>query len=197
MEKEQPNTPEWLEKEANIRDIATTIANNLITLRISTGNDSPTNEKDTFEQIVEFYSLLIPNYSPDELFEVIEREFHKFKEQKFLITEDFLVNKLRKNNTNVEGFDAHQLKMLSVAHRLNIVTDDNIGYLTRLTSLEEIIRISFGLETMLDIEKKKQEVLAYEMPDAGGSYIPEAFLSYFVDPNEEDDDLDLLENFEY
>ena len=68
MEKEQPNTPEWLEKEANIRDIATTIANNLITLRISTGNDSPTNEKDTFEQIVEFYSLLIPNYSPDELF---------------------------------------------------------------------------------------------------------------------------------
>ena len=195
MEKEKPDTPEWLKRETDIKNTINTIANNVFAERISTTNISLINFKSTKQQFEDYLILFIPDYSLEELSEDIDQKLKQLDTQGIrFLSNDFLRNKLRENASDKVAYDKHQLQMLSIAYKLGIITDDNLSLSTRLSSLEEIIAVSFDVHDLDEICMIKDEILAYKMPDAGGSYIPEAFLSYFVDPNEEDDDPDPLEN---
>ena len=195
MEKEKPDTPEWLKRETDIKNTINTIANNVFAERISTTNISLINFKSTKQQFEDYLILFIPDYSLEELSEDIDQKLKQLDTQGIrFLSNDFVRNKLRENASDKVAYDKHQLQMLSVAYQLGIITDNNLSVSTRLSSLEEIIAVSFDVHDLDEICMIKDEILAYKMPDAGGCYIPEAFLSYFVDPNEEDDDLDLLEN---
>ncbi|MGI6484156.1 MAG: hypothetical protein ACOX0R_00825 [Candidatus Dojkabacteria bacterium] len=197
MEKEVSSLPEWLQREVEKKNTITTIYNNLISGRISTRNFSPINGMDSYQQLTEFYALLIPGCSSEELFVALNKKLNKLAWQEVIIDKDYLRNKRRKNAPDIDQFDEYQLGVLSMAYRLNIVTDDNISFLSRLTSLEEIIKISFDVDSTSEIEEIKEKVLTCPIPDRGGSYIPSNLLSYFTDLDDEDSDLDLLENFEY
>lgn len=163
--------------------ITQTIANNLVAGRISMDNYSEVNMRNTGQQIIEFLSLLIPDCPPSEIAEAAENKVLEMNGNMISITYDFMNNQLRQDMPDIIEFDCEQLRTLGIAHSLGIVTDDNISLSTRMTSLEEIIAVSFDLYSMDEVLNIKEVVLDYKMPDSGGSYIPPRFLRYFDGPD--------------